>query len=188
MASSRRFSRGPKILSQSALRAQLGLPTGRLIGIFGRLTRWKGQHIALEALRSLPGVHLVIVGEALFTEDDRAYREELQRTAEEPGLQGRVHFLGFRSDVTALLQAMDVVVHCSVAAEPFGRVIVESMLAGTPVVATRGGGVDEIITDGQDGFLVPPGRSAGAGLGGWQDHSGSGLGREAIVGGSCECP
>ena len=115
----------PKDLVQSALRAQLGLPTGRLIGIFGRLTRWKGQHVALEALRSLPGIHLAIVGEALFTEDDRAYREELQRTAEEPGLQGRVHFLGFRSDVTALLQAMDVVVHCSVAAEPFGRVIVE---------------------------------------------------------------
>jgi len=51
---------------------------------------------------------------------------------------------------------MDVVVHCSVAAEPFGRVIVEAMLAGTPVVATHGGGVDEIITDGQDGFLVTP--------------------------------
>ncbi|MGB7792300.1 MAG: glycosyltransferase family 4 protein, partial [Terrimicrobiaceae bacterium] len=47
-------------------------------------------------------------------------------------------------------------VHCSVAPEPFGRVIVEAMLAGTPVVATRGGGVDEIITDGEDGFLVPP--------------------------------
>ena len=146
----------PQDFVLSALRAKLDLPTGRLIGIFGRLTRWKGQHVALEALRSLPGVHLAIVGEALFTEDDRAYREELQRTAEEPGLQGRVHFLGFRSDVTELLHAMDVVVHCSVAAEPFGRVIVESMLAGTPVVATRGGGVDEIITDGQDGFLVSP--------------------------------
>jgi glycosyltransferase involved in cell wall biosynthesis len=146
----------PKNFVKSALRAQLGLPTGRLIGIFGRLTRWKGQHVALEALRSLPGVHLAVVGEALFTEDDRSYRDELQRTAEEPGLQGRVHFLGFRSDITALLQAMDVVVHCSVAAEPFGRVIVEAMLAETPVVATRGGGVDEIVTDGQDGFLVPP--------------------------------
>ena len=75
--------------------------------------------------------------------------------AEEPGLQGRVHFLGFQSDVTPIFQAMDVVVHCSVAPEPFGRVIVEAMLAGTPVVATRGGGVDEIITDGHDGFLVP---------------------------------
>lgn len=146
----------PSDFLQSVVRKRLGLPTGFLIGIFGRLTRWKGQHIALEALRSLPGVHLVVVGEALFTEDDRAYRDELQRTAEEPGLQGRVHFLGFQSDVTPLLQAMDVVVHCSVAAEPFGRVIVEAMLAGTPVVATHGGGVDEIITDGEDGFLVPP--------------------------------
>jgi len=146
----------PKDFSQAALRKRLGLPTGSMIGIFGRLTRWKGQHVALEALRSLPGVHLAVVGEALFTEDDRAYRDELHRTAEEPGLQGRVHFLGFQSDVTPLLQAMDVVVHCSVAAEPFGRVIVEAMLAGTPVVATHGGGVDEIITEGQDGFLVPP--------------------------------
>ncbi|HEY5811625.1 MAG TPA: glycosyltransferase family 4 protein, partial [Terrimicrobiaceae bacterium] len=146
----------PDDFSQALLRKRLGLPDRTIIGIFGRLTRWKGQHIALEALRSLPGVHLAIVGEALFTEDDRAYRDELRRTAEEPGLQGRVHFLGFQSDVISLLQAMDVVVHCSVAAEPFGRVIVEAMLARTPVVATRGGGVDEIITDGVDGFLVTP--------------------------------
>lgn len=146
----------PADFSQAALRKKLDLPAGSIIGIFGRLTRWKGQHVALEALRSLPGVHLAVVGEALFTEDDHAYRDELHRTAEEPGLQGRVHFLGFQTDVISLLQAMDVVVHCSVAAEPFGRVIVEAMLAGTPVVATHGGGVDEIITDGQDGFLIPP--------------------------------
>jgi glycosyltransferase involved in cell wall biosynthesis len=146
----------PAKFSQEALRIKLGLPTGLMFGIFGRLTRWKGQHVALEALRSLPGVHLAVVGEALFTEDDRAYGDELQRLATESALHGRVHFLGFQSDVTPFLQAMDVVVHCSVAPEPFGRVIVEAMIAGTPVVATRGGGVDEIITDGQDGFLVPP--------------------------------
>ena len=146
----------PSNFSQKASRAKLGLPSGRMFGIFGRLTRWKGQHVAIEALRSLPGVHLAVVGEALFTEDDRAYRDELHRVAEDPGLQGRVHFLGFQSDVTPLLQTVDVVAHCSVAAEPFGRVIVEAMMAGTPVVATRGGGVDEIITDGEDGILVPP--------------------------------
>ena len=146
----------PANFSQAALRTKLGLPNGLMFGIFGRLTRWKGQHVALEALRSLPGVHLAVIGEALFTEDDRAYRDELHRIASESGLQGRVHFLGFQSKVTPFLQAMDVVVHCSVAAEPFGRVIVEAMMAGTPVVATRGGGVDEIITDGVDGFLVPP--------------------------------
>jgi glycosyltransferase involved in cell wall biosynthesis len=146
----------PADFSKKALRAKLGLPSGLMFGIFGRLTRWKGQHVALEALRSLPGVHLAMVGDALFTEDDRSYRDELSRIAMEAGLEGRVHFLGFQSEVTPLLQAMDVVAHCSVAAEPFGRVIVEAMLAGTPVVATRGGGVDEIVTDGENGYLVPP--------------------------------
>ena len=88
--------------SQAALRTKLGLPSGLMFGVFGRLTRWKGQHVALATLRSLPGVHLAIVGEALFTEEDRAYRDELHRVAEEPGLQGRVHFFGFQSDVTPI--------------------------------------------------------------------------------------
>ncbi len=52
---------------------------------------------------------------------------------------------------------MDVVVHCSVAPEPFGRVLVEAMLAGKPVVASAAGGVMEIVEDGVTGFLVPPG-------------------------------
>src|SRR4029077_15596252 len=88
----------PSKFSQEALRTKLGLPAGLMFGIFGRLTRWKGQHVALEALRSLPGVHLAVVGEALFTDDDRAYSDELHRTASESGLQGRVHFLGFQSN------------------------------------------------------------------------------------------
>ena len=150
----------PEGFSRAQTRAKLGLPDAPLLGIFGRLTRWKGQHVALEAMRSLPGAHLAVIGEALFTEDDRRYREELQQAAAEGGLNGRIHFLGFKAEVTPLLHAMDVVVHCSVAAEPFGRVIVEAMLAGTPVVATRGGGVNEIVTDGQNGLIVPPGDAA----------------------------
>jgi glycosyltransferase involved in cell wall biosynthesis len=53
--------------------------------------------------------------------------------------------------------ACDVVVHASVLAEPFGRVVVEAMLASRPVVATRTGGVPEVVTDGETGLLVPPG-------------------------------
>ena len=65
--------------------------------------------------------------------------------------------LGARSDVQVLMVATDVAVHASVAPEPFGRVIVEAMLAGTPVIATRGGGVGEVVEAGETGLLVPPG-------------------------------
>jgi glycosyltransferase involved in cell wall biosynthesis len=72
----------------------------------------------------------------------------------------RAHFLGFRADVPELMRASDAVVHASVYPEPFGRVIVEGMLAGRPVIATRAGGVTEIVDD-DTGVLVPP-NDAGA--------------------------
>ena len=75
-------------------------------------------------------------------------------------MKERVRFLGFREDIPALLHAVDFVAHTSVAPEPFGRVIVEGMLAGKPVVATRAGGACEIIEDGATGCLVAPGDGA----------------------------
>ena len=66
-------------------------------------------------------------------------------------------FRGFRADVPGELAALDVLVHASVQAEPFGQVIVEGMAAGLAVVATGAGGPAEIIDDGVDGLLVPPG-------------------------------
>jgi glycosyltransferase involved in cell wall biosynthesis len=125
-----------------------------VVGLFGRIARWKGQHVLLAALERLPQCRAVIVGAPLFGE--QGYWMELQQQAAAPGLAGRVSFLGFRSDVPALMQAVDVVVHTSVAPEPFGRVIVEGMLARRPVIATRMGGATEILTDGESGLLVPP--------------------------------
>lgn len=136
-------------------RAALGLAEVPLVGLFGRLANWKGQHVLLEALASLPGVHALIVGGALFGED--AYAARLQQRANQPDLAGRVHFLGFRAEVPELMKAVDVVCHASVDAEPFGRVIVEGMMAGKPVVASAAGGVLELIDDGVTGLLVPPG-------------------------------
>lgn len=126
-----------------------------LLGAFGRLAPWKGQHIAIAALHQLPQHHLVLVGDALFGED--SYKRELLSLADDPKVKGRVHFLGFQNNVAELMQSVDVVVHSSIAPEPFGRVIVEAMLSRTPVVASRAGGVIEILEHGQSGWLAAPG-------------------------------
>jgi glycosyltransferase involved in cell wall biosynthesis len=151
---------GPEI---EAARRELGLSGMPVAGVFGRLAPWKGQHVAIEALTRVPGVGLLLVGNALFGEE--AYAASLRQRAAELGVADRVRFAGFRSDIPVLMRLCDVVLHTSTAPEPFGRVIVEGMLAGRPVVATRGGGVDEIVDDGVTGVLVTPGdpdRLAGA--------------------------
>ncbi len=138
------------------VRRELGLMGMPVVAVFSRLAPWKGQFVLLEALPQLPGVHALLVGAPLFGDEVR-YEEELKAKARSLGMADRVHFLGFREDIPALLQVADVVAHTSVAPEPFGRVIVEGMLARKPVVATRAGGACEIIEDGVTGRLVTPG-------------------------------
>ncbi|MDR5761132.1 glycosyltransferase family 4 protein [Caballeronia sp. LZ035] len=146
-------------VAQHELRARFGLPREAfLVGCFSRLARWKGQHVLLEALRESPDMHAVLVGAALFGED--AYEAELRAYVDEHGLQDRVHFLGFQDDIAACMKAVDVVTHTSIMAEPFGRVIIEGMLSKRPVVATRAGGVMDIVEDGENGILCSPGDAA----------------------------
>ena len=142
------------------LRAMWGWNGAPVVGLFSRLAPWKGQHVLLEALSQMPELCAVFVGAALFGDEAR-YQRELEALAKAKGLNDRVRFLGFREDIPALLNAVDFVAHTSVSPEPFGRVIVEGMLAGKPVVATRAGGACEIIDDGITGRLVTPG-DAGA--------------------------
>lgn len=140
-----------------AARQELKLSNLPLVGVFGRLAEWKGQHIAIDAISQVPGVHLLLVGDALFGE--QAYAERLRTQVATLGLQDRVHFLGFRADIPRLMRMVDIVAHTSIAAEPFGRVIVEGMLARRPVIATRAGGVEEIIENRRTGVLVEPGNA-----------------------------
>jgi glycosyltransferase involved in cell wall biosynthesis len=138
-----------------ALRQALGFTaTTPIIGSFSRLSYWKGQHILLEAVRSRPEVHVLLVGKSLFGEDD--YVAQLTALANAPELAGRVHWLGFRTDIPALMKACTLIAHTSTEPEPFGRVIVEGQLAQRPVIATAAGGAVELITDGVTGRLVPP--------------------------------
>ena len=138
-----------------SLRSELGIPSDRhLVGMFSRLSYWKGQHILLEAASKLPDVQVLLVGDALFGEAE--YTEKLKNIAAQPSLQGRVHWLGFRQDIPELMKACDAIAHCSTAPEPFGRVIVEAQLAKRPAIATIGGGTSEIIENGITGLLIPP--------------------------------
>ena len=135
-------------------RRDLDVGDAPLVGVFSRLGEGKGQDVALDALAHVPRAHLLLVGDALFGED--AYKASLRAQAARLGLTDRVHFLGFRSDVPRLMRTVDIVALTSSVPEPFGRVVVEGMLARRPVIATGVGGVPEIVSDGT-GVLVPPG-------------------------------
>jgi glycosyltransferase involved in cell wall biosynthesis len=102
-------------------------------------------------------VTAILVGDALFGEQD--YVEHLHKQVAVLGLEDRVRFLGFRSDIVPLMTACDLVAHTSTVPEPFGRVIVEAMLCERPVVAAGAGGVVELVEQGLTGWLVPPGDS-----------------------------
>ena len=148
---------------KARVRAELGFTAGELVGCVGRLVAWKGQDVFLRALARLkeryPALRGLVVGEP--GANGARYAQELRELARRLGLEDRVLFTGFRRDIPRLLGAMDVLVHASTAPEPFGRVIIEGMAAGTPVVGTNAGAVPEIIEDKVTGLLVPPG-DAGA--------------------------
>jgi glycosyltransferase involved in cell wall biosynthesis len=135
-----------------------------LVGVVGRLDWWKGHEYFLEAVaqvaRQVPNLRGLIIGEPENTPKNREYYQKLQSLTKSLGLEDRVIFTGFRSDVPRLMSALDVVVLSSSVPEPFGRVIIEGMAAGKPVVATAAGGVLDIIEDGVNGLLVPPGNPA----------------------------
>ena len=133
------------------------------VGIVGRIAKWKGQHVFLEAAAKVAAgghdVEFLIVGAPLFGEEE--YEQSLREQADRLGIAGRVRFLGFTKDIPKVMGSLDVLVHASITGEPFGQVITEAMAAGKPVIASRGGGVPEIIADGENGLLTPMG-DAGA--------------------------
>lgn len=155
----------PTAESPAQARAALALdPDELLVALVGQITPWKGHREALhviDALRErMPRVRLLVVGMPKFVGprvryDNLGYMDELQALVRRRGLDGHVRWLGEREDVPRLLRAADIAIVPSWQ-EPFGRVVVEAMSMGTPVVATSIGGPAEVITDGLDGMLVDP--------------------------------
>jgi glycosyltransferase involved in cell wall biosynthesis len=143
-------------LRRKQLRSELGLEHSFVVGHFSRLSPWKGQHVLIEALQYCPeDTVALLVGDALFGEKE--YVEKLYKQIKKLGLQKRVHFLGFQSNVPEWMTACDLIAHTSTAPEPFGRVIVEGMLCERPVVAADAGGATEIVEHDKTGWLTPPG-------------------------------
>ncbi|MDT7538000.1 MAG: hypothetical protein QOI82_1585 [Actinomycetota bacterium] len=133
-----------------------------VFGVVGRLSPWKGQDVFLRAFASaFAGTphRARLVGGVMFGET--AYEKSLSELPRLLGIDSQVELRGFVDDVVAEFDALDVLVHCSTVPEPFGQVVIEGMARGLPVIAAAAGGPAEIVRDGVDGMLVPPGDVAG---------------------------
>ncbi len=143
----------------SALCTELGLPASAFLFCqIGQIAPRKGLRELVTAFAELAAAHadahLLIVGEAIFNKDYE-YRDAVLALRDQLGLQLRVHFLGARRDVPHIMRAIDVLVLNSLQ-EPFGLVLVEAVSSGTGVLAANVGGIPEIVTDGETGWLVNP--------------------------------
>jgi glycosyltransferase involved in cell wall biosynthesis len=134
-----------------------------VVGIVGRISPWKGQDVFLRAayqvIQKHPTTRFRIIGSAMFGETQ--YEADLRRICSELELQNAVEFTGFCEDTASAICELDVLVHASTCPEPFGQVIIEGMAAGKPVIASRAGGVMEIVEHGRTGLLVEMGDANG---------------------------
>ena len=151
-------ARSQSTLSKAEARQRLHLPDDATVLVtIGRLVEQKGHTVLLQALQQLQAngqrnIHALFVG-------DGSWRERLQRQADNAGLGARVHFLGTRTDIGDILRAGDLYVMPSLW-EGLGLALLEGMAAGLPVLASRVGGMVEVLGEGQYGHLVEPNHPA----------------------------
>jgi glycosyltransferase involved in cell wall biosynthesis len=136
-------------------------PPGLRLLATGIFAPWKGIDVILKTCDRLPADlqwTLTICGDEVYeTAGHAGERARLQDLARSLGLDGKVTFAGMVRHTMPYLQNADIFLHASVRDEPFGRVVAEAMAAGVPVIASRSGGVPEIVRDGVDGLLYPMG-------------------------------
>jgi glycosyltransferase involved in cell wall biosynthesis len=130
----------------------------KVILTVARVSKWKRHDLILSAFEKIamsdPNVHLVCIGAK--DELQAEWWNYLQNRTRQSSFSSRIHWVGWVDDIRAWLRVADLLVLSS-NNEPFGRVIIEAMACEVPVIATRGGGVPEIVRDGLDGILITPG-------------------------------
>ncbi|CAN5438166.1 glycosyltransferase family 4 protein [soil metagenome] len=148
-------SLSPTIADRERVRAEFGLGSSFVLGCAASFFKTKGHAYLLSALRelvySIPEIKLLLLGSG-----DRG---PILAAVGKLGLEERVIFGGYRTDIAACMSAMDILVHPS-ETEAFCQVIIEGMATGTAVIATDVGGAAEVIQSGQNGILIPPGQPA----------------------------
>ena len=150
----------PELVSREriiSLAKKWRLPDGvPVIMLPGRLTRWKGQSIFIEAIKELgrKDVQCLIMGS---DQGRHSYRRELERFIESHGMTGNVHVIGHFDDMPAAYMLADIVVSASLEPEAFGRVAAEAQAMGRQVIASDHGGARETVIQGETGWLTPPG-------------------------------
>ena len=146
------------------LRSRLGFPPDSFVYLnIGQFVAWKRQDVFLETAAEVAGQcerarFLIVGGEPCG--NGSGCRRKLEELAQKMGLSQRTAIWGWQEDIASVLAAADVLVHTA-SAEPFGRVIIEAMQMGLPVVAIRAGGPAEIIQQGQSGLLADSGDLSG---------------------------
>jgi glycosyltransferase involved in cell wall biosynthesis len=127
-------------------KSRLGIPdTAPVCGMVARFYKPKDHKTIVDAVLLVPGLHVIFAGEGELEQDVRDY-------ARAKGMDGRIHFLGYRSDIPSLLKTCDVYVHSSYS-EGFGLSVVEAMACGIPVIASDVDGLSEIVQDKKSGLL-----------------------------------
>lgn len=139
---------------------EFGIDKGSyLIGLIGNIREWKGQELLIDSLdiinKQVSNFVCLFIGDVSKNSDeDLKFKDKLVKKIDQYGLEEKIIFTGYRSDVPDLVNALDVQINASIKPDPFPHVILEGMSLGKVVIATNLGGAIESIDNGRSGFLV----------------------------------
>jgi glycosyltransferase involved in cell wall biosynthesis len=147
-------------ISEQNIIDKLGLNNDiNVIGVLGNIREWKGQEVAVRAMRKVvdhfPRTVCLLIGDT--AKEDAHYKDKLHSVIKELGLEPNIIFTGYINNVSDYLNILQIVLHTSIAPEPFGRVLIEAMSLSKPLIAANDGAVPEIIENEKSGLTFTPG-------------------------------